>query len=387
MLTNKMEEKMSISDLYFEKIFKDENFSLPKKRKEKDFLKELKNLFNEYIKKLIKDQKEVLKDENSFAFFCDVKNVTDLLIESVDNYLNGFPAKALESFNLVMKIVEKYPLHRYEKDDKEQIIFFRAVYVNDENISYDRTRVFHTPYDLRSKVSTSRFSIAGYPSLYLSTSLELCCEEIKCNEKNDRIIASAFKIRRKNDNQRIKIQVVELGIKPQDFFDLDNTNGNKRLKRVRQVLEQKITKSNYLIWYPLIAACSFIRKEKEDPFAVEYIIPQLLMQWLRNEINKKEKIGTELIVIRYFSCASFEASNMGLNYVFPTSRVSKFKYYPYCGMLARTFCLTKPVYIDEYESVLKCEEELTKFDDKEYLHIDENLKLNKDEIPLFMEHS
>lgn len=80
-------------------------------RKEKDFLEELKNLFKEYISKLIKNQIEILTDENDFAFFCDIKNVTDLLIESVDNYLNGFPAKALESFNLVMKIVEKYPLH------------------------------------------------------------------------------------------------------------------------------------------------------------------------------------------------------------------------------------------------------------------------------------
>ncbi len=256
-----------------------------------------------------------------------------------------------------------------------------------ENISYDRTRVFHMPYDLRSKVSTSRFSIAGYPSLYLSTSLELCCEEIKCNEKNARIIASAFKIGRKKENQRIGIQVIELGIKPQDFFDLDNINGNKRLKRVRLVLKKRKTKSNYLIWFPLIAACSFIRKEKEDPFAAEYIIPQLLMQWLRNEINKKGNIRTKLIGIRYFSCASSEASNMGLNYVFPTSGEVESEIYPYCALLTKTFRLTKPVYINEYESVLKCEEELIQFDDKEYLHIDENLKLNEDEIPLFMEHS
>lgn len=42
---------------------------------------------------------------------------------------------------------------------------------------YSRTRVLHTPYNLRSKVSTSRYSIAGYPSLYLGTSLQLCCKE------------------------------------------------------------------------------------------------------------------------------------------------------------------------------------------------------------------
>lgn len=369
MLTNKMEEKMGISDLDFEKIFKDENFSLPKKRKEKDFSKELKNLFNEYIRKLIKNQTEILKDENVFALFCDILNVTDLLIESVDNYLNGFPANALKPFYKIMQIVRKYPLHSYRKDaSEEQIILFRAVHVT-ENISYDRTRVFHTPYDLRSKVSTSRFSIAGYPSLYLSTSLELCREEIKDAEKNERIISSAFKMWWKKEKPKVDIQVIELGIKPQDFFVHDITNGNKRLKRVRQVLEQEKTKFKYLIWYPLIAACSFIRKEKEDPFAAEYIIPQLLMQWLRNEINKKGNKMTKLIGIRYFSCASSEASNMGLNYVFPTSGEVESELYPYCALLTKTFRLTKPVYIDEYESVLKCEEELIQFDDKEYCPI------------------
>ena len=311
----------------------------------------------------------MLKDKNYKEVFCDIKKLTDLLIESVDNYQNGCLEKTLDSFNEVMKIVKKYPLHSYKKDaSEERILLFRAVYV-DEHISYERTRVFHPPYDLRSNVSPSRFSIAGNPSLYLSTSLELCREEIKCDERKGLIIASAFKMWNENEKQKVDIQVIELGIKPQDFFDFDNTNENKRFKRVRQVLEQEETKSKYLIWYPLIAACSFIRINRNAPYVAEFIIPQLLMQWARNEINKKENERTKLIGIRYFSCASFEASEMGLNYVFPTSGKHKSKKYPYCAILARTFRLTKPVYIDEYERVLKCEEELTKFDDKEYCPI------------------
>ncbi len=118
-----------------------------------------------------------------------------------------------------------------------------------------------------------------------------------------------------------------------------------------------------MLWYPLLAACSFIRVNKNDPFAAEYIIPQLLMQWVRTEFKLSENKYVNLIGIRYFSCASEEASDMGFNYVFPTSGKQISHQLPYCKVLAKAFWLTTPVYVNEYYDISDCEEDLNRSDD------------------------
>ena len=111
------------------------------------------------------------------------------------------------------------------------------------------------------------------------------------------------------------------------------------------------------------------RTDKKDPFAAEYIIPQLLMQWVRNEIctNRNDDYD-ELVGIRYFSCASVKASDMGFNYVFPTSGNPKSADLPYCSVLAKAFRLTNPVYIHEYDSLYTCERQLTKSNDFDFIN-------------------
>lgn len=94
------------------------------------------------------------------------------------------------------------------------------------NINYERKDIFHTPYNLRAKVTTCRYSISGYPSLYLGTSIKLCCEESKIASFNDITIASRLKIERNMlRNNGIVIDVLELGVKPKDFLTYgDNMN-------------------------------------------------------------------------------------------------------------------------------------------------------------------
>jgi hypothetical protein len=234
---------------------------------------------------------------------------------------------------------------------------FRVTAVGD-NKPYGRERVFHTPYNLRSKVSTNRYSIAGYPSLYLGTSLELCCEETHINPRQDFALASIFKLERTLEYSNTNIQVIELGVKPQDF--LNNRRVNERFERriESSLLDSSNVRAAYMLWYPLIAACSYIRVNKNDPFAAEYIIPQLLMQWVRSEIGSQQDAENEydqLIGIRYFSCASNKASDMGFNYVFPTSGKQKSSSLPYCSVLAKSFYLSKPVYVHEFEYLYECE--------------------------------
>lgn len=350
---------IDISDSTFRNILDDKQLFLPLKWDGRDFSITLERLFNRYINKL-----ESINQENSFdkvrVNIEDIKSVCGLIRTALNHYLDGFPSRAYNSFCQAMNILMKNQLKVYQKsypsninNIDDDLDLFRVVCV-DENILYNRCRVFHTPYNLRSKVSTNRYSIAGYPSLYLATNLDLCCEEIHYNPHSVLALASRYKLERNEEYNNTHISVIELAVKPQDFLEYRNNNDyNKR--RFWNLLNDSETKSAYLLWYPLIAACSFIRPNKRDPFAVEYIIPQLLMQWVRIKISKQMNDCDQLIGVRYFSCASIKASDMGFSYVFPVSGKQKSAQYPYCPILMKAFKLTEPHYISEYNSISECE--------------------------------
>ncbi|MBQ2785171.1 MAG: hypothetical protein IJF02_01530 [Oscillospiraceae bacterium] len=126
---------------------------------------------------------------------------------------------------------------------------------------------------------------------------------------------------------------MDLAIKPQDLTRNFRNDSNVTGRIVdRAKLADPGLKAAYLSWYPLVAACSYIRVNKEEPFAAEYIIPQLLMQWARSEMQDTRTRKGQLIGIRYFSCSSVHASDMEFNYVFPTSGEQR-EDKPYCPIL------------------------------------------------------
>lgn len=350
---------LDISDSMFRDIFKDKRLHLPIRWDGNDFQDSLRELFFNYLNAI----------ENSCDFHYEetkignITSVCELISIAVKHYLDGFPARAYKTFTRLMGILQQMPLKVYQKscmgrephyDDRLNL--FRVANV-DDNKNCARTRIFHTPYNMRSKVSTSRYSIAGYPSLYLGTSLELCCEEVQYNPYKGPAIASKFKLERNIEINRTEINVIELALKPQDFLEQNRNNDfNRRFFDEIDLTNKDKVRRAYLLWYPLIAACSFIRTNKSHPFAVEYIIPQLLMQWLRCEMSKENNRNYgRLIGIRYFSCASVRASDMGFNYVFPVSGEQISAKFPYCPILSKSFYLTKPHFIKDYPNIESCE--------------------------------
>ena len=127
--------------------------------------------------------------------------------------------------------------------------------------------MFHTPYNLRSKVSTCRYSIAGYPSLYLGTSLDLCCEEIHLNPHQDFALASIFKLERTVEYSNTNIQVIELGVKPQDFLNIERYNERHERRIDNSLLENSSVRAAYLCL--LYTSC-------EIYLAILYIIKHIL---------------------------------------------------------------------------------------------------------------
>lgn len=351
---------LDVSASQFREIFQNESFHLPIRWDGEDFLVTLESLYTEYIDRILQViSKETVKD---------IRRDCELIIKAVNHYLNGYPNKAYRSMEALMARMILPPVGEYfltaidefkygESNRQHPLYLFRATAVPD-NRPYQRERIFHTPYCMRSYVSTTRYSIAGFPSLYLGTSLELCCEEIHLNPHKEFCIAARFEPNVYYKYEDKPISFIDLAIKPQDFLSSKNDNYREKGRSVNpHVLSDARMRGAYLMWYPLIAACSYIRVNKGQPFAAEYIIPQLLMQWARSEMQATGKRKNQLVGIRYFSCSSVRASDMGFNYVFPTSG-NQNENRPYCPVLSLAFRLTKPYYLHEYSGVKQCENAL-----------------------------
>lgn len=325
----------------FLSIMQEDIFHLPKIRSEKDYYSDVEVLFEKYHGKI--------KGLLGLSELKKIEGISTGMLEVIKAYNDGLPHRAYEKFETVMENIQKLRTFqksgiytKYDLDQNDPLRLYRVRGVS-EYRKYRRMEIFHTPYYLQGKVATCRYSISGYPSLYLGTSLELCLKESKL-QYDSVVIASRFKMNRSTrHNGNINIQVIDLSVKPQDFLTKSPRERNLEFFRNDNAEFAK----QYLYWYPLIAACSFIRKSKSDPFSPEYIIPQLLMQWARERYvstgSQKELVG-----IRYFSCASRETAEMGFNYVFPVSgEKDETLSNDYCSVLANSFELTQPIIIEK----------------------------------------
>lgn len=341
--------KSSIIHKDFKKLFSKEKYELPIRWDGRDFVRTLNELLKEYLfefQSLFFYSDEFRKLEPS------IRKISNEIIESLEYYLDGRHSEAYKCFdtmfndtlmtNQFLIYKEKYDPKLSEKNKKKISKLFRTRKVED-NREYKIEEIFHTPFNLRNKIGTNRYSIAGYPSLYLSSSLELSLEELEYDLNPGRYICAHFELK---DNANLT--VIELGIKPNDFTLTKKDKKTKRQDHLELNIDDQVLK-NYCLWYPLIAACSFVRINRKDPFAVEYVIPQLLMQSVRN-LNTDNKV----VGIRYFSCSSIYSSELGFNYVFPTNKNKKYEM-QYCLNLLRTFKSTKPLFVNEYKNIAICE--------------------------------
>lgn len=321
----------------------DQLFSLPVRWNGNDFLKEVSDLLRSYRENV----SSIFYHHDRFLdrFSSKIDSICSGLINAITEYLNGREALAYKIFSEVFDVLISDPfVVTIRKDVETDPLLFRARKVS-ENKKYERKDIFHIPFEWRSKITTSRFSISGYPCLYLSSSSRLCLHELDFDCNPGKYIVSRYEMVKDRN-----FQILDLGIKPSDFLEFFSNRElpqNPR-KKLRQTLLKNVNfedpkmMEQYIIWYPLIAVCSFMRVNRKDPFAAEYIVPQLLMQALREyKTDPETTLG-----IRYFSCSSVLASDLGFNFVFPTVFTGD----PgFCTKLSRSFKTTLPVYVNEYE--------------------------------------
>lgn len=182
---------------------------------------------------------------------CHFKVIKDC----INYYLNGDLEKALNTmYNTFIKPNDNETYLHYDIITEENRYFFRMRWGGETKLK--KKDLFHIPFDLRGKVRNERFSMSGYPCLYVGTSLYGCYHETKPKYRKNKNI---YYIKLKNTSD---LRVLNLGIPT--FFKQDKDN---------------VLYASILINLALRLACSLKvpRENKEDSFHSEYIIPQLLL--------------------------------------------------------------------------------------------------------------
>ncbi|MCW4357547.1 RES domain-containing protein [Bacillus altitudinis] len=197
--------------------------------------------------------------------------------------------------------------------------------------------LFHIPFQHRGIVGSNRYSASGKPCLYLGSSLAVCMHELnKPLNESVNMYASAFKIKKKDS-----IKILEIGISPTVISEFTKDLFVSLYKGEPTFGFDKI----FLTWV-LNAACSIKVENPQDNYKQEYIISQLLTEWIST--------STEYDGICYMSTKVHDVGTndytLYRNYVFPTKERKTSGYCPYLWSL---FDVSKPKNISAYKDQIQ----------------------------------
>ncbi|MCF1716846.1 hypothetical protein L0U88_19545 [Flavihumibacter sp. RY-1] len=307
-----------------ETIFKSQDFAIPIKRKNEDFLQHQKGVFDIFNSNL--DSFNGRLQEKVQAIRPKIEILANSILDSIESFLNGDTIAAYKLLETGVNQIKKHLLIKEGITDipsiNEPEQFYRARYGSD--ILFTREEMFHIPFEKRYLVNSQRYSLPGIPCLYLANSTYLCWEELG-----------------KPDFDRTQFSRFDLKDSKLKFLNLNHTNqalsfiGFDKDGDVDEMADFLIVQ--FLATWPLQAAVSNVVQHRDFPFKPEYIIPQLLLQWI---VNNKELDG-----IRFFSTkynGSIPVLHFGnfSNLVIP---IKKSKASGYCDELKQKVKLTTPV--------------------------------------------
>lgn len=201
-------------------------------------------------------------------------------------------------------------------------VFYRArKHKINENL--DKQDMFHIPFEKRFKVATERYSYPGLPCLYLGSSPEVCATEL--GKTPEELTIARFIYHKRKD----ECKVFDLTSLLFDYFTGVYENDSEK----------------FLANLPLILVCSTYSEyvdKSEVKFKKEYILPQLLLEYIINESVFKDYnvIGIKYFsvkedFIQYFLNGDFYNMQKICNFVFPAQETKNNE--GYCSQLKDMF--------------------------------------------------
>ena len=310
-----------------------QNLRLPLRRKGADFYSFIENhlaFFNKELDSLLnkRESKTVFGEQVFETLRSERHNISEVcqaICVSLDNYRRGFVGDAS---NVLEQSLNKIEGRLLQSEIRGQGILNRYCRVRSDK-GNARSDLFHVPFSEIAKIKAYRYSIAGYPCLYLAGSkcvvnaaLSLCWFE--CGMPNQ-FYWSEFQV-----NPTVEaINLVDFT--PSPFFNAINLSGlyTSALNNVRQ--DHFIV--NMMFTYPIMAACSVIVSDKKQNFNPEYVIPQMFLSWIRK--------STKLRGVAYFSCVDYGLARnySAFNVAIPPV---DFNQVGHCQTLKKEFLLSFP---------------------------------------------
>lgn len=179
--------------------------------------------------------------------------------------------------------------------------------------------MFHIPLDKRGLVLTQRYSVPGYPCLYLAHRVYGCWEEMGRPDFGTTMV-SKFEAQK-------DFKMLDLRVPSKADWDTDMVR--------------------YMSFFPLVIASMVQVKNDKDTYKPEYLIPQLLTEWVISK-NREDKGDGEILGIMYTSSQknddfAFPDDSFD-NYAIPVLKPLGSK--KYCKRLIDYFMLTSPTYYD-----------------------------------------
>lgn len=275
--------------------------------------KESKTVFGEQVL-------ETLKSERN-----NILDVSQAIINSLENYRSGLVGDA---FSILEQSLNKIEGRLLQIDIRGQGIPNRYCRIRPDK-GDARSDLFHIKFSEVTKVKAYRYSVAGYPCLYLAGSkgsvgdaLSLCWLETGMPSQ---FYWSEFQI----NSVKEAINVVDFISSPfMNAFNLSHlyTMALKNVPRDDFIV-------NAIFTYPIMAACSVVVADKKQNFCPEYIIPQMFLSWIRK--NKK------LRGVAYYSCTDYRGARnyAAFNVALPPV---EFETDGHCEVLKGEFLLSCP---------------------------------------------
>lgn len=149
---------------------------------------------------------------------------------------------------------------------------------------YKREELFHIPIDMAHNIPSARYSINGFPCLYLGASLYVCWEETR-------------------------------------RADIDKVNYVKMVPTrdiafVTTLCPDKFENETHVIQFFIFALCTKMADNDSDAFQFQYAFPELLLSTLIH--SKDEAWGIKYVSSRYFvKDGQFSLESLFYNYVIP----------------------------------------------------------------------
>ena len=249
--------------------------------------------------------------------------------ECVEHYLSGNIIGSVNSLGRNLFSPKEDKLYKILLCQDNEKIFSAGdlmgyrIRSTESSILYKKDEMFHIPFEKRHLVSNQRFSLSGYPCLYLGSSIYGSWEEV--NQPN---IDTCNIVSIKNSQL---IRMIDL--------------------RLPHFEEEKVVEYNANILYRSIVAwlCSFRAKEKGASFIVEYVIPQMLTAALVKSIPRHTQCAImDCLYPSGFIYTSslydtdvdlFHDADLFTNYVIPVQNNSQSGL---CSYLCSHFSITDP---------------------------------------------